>query len=217
MAIVAPIRAKTKAKSPGQETYPDKSARGELTLIAGTVDDCGRSGTTTGTPSRRRAATAAGPRRGDTTRVANKKSSGRGRKFKLTLKKTAGELTLMAGTVDDCGRSETTTGTPSRRRAATAAGPRSGGTTRRINEKLSNRDRKIKLTLMETAGELTLMAGTVDDYGRSGTTTGTPSRRRVATAAGPRRGDATRGTNKKPSGRDRKIKLTLMKPRVNLP
>ena len=73
VAIVAPMRAKTKAKSPGQETYPDKSARGELTLMAGTVDDCGRSGTTTGTPSRQRAATAAGPRLADTTRGTKKK------------------------------------------------------------------------------------------------------------------------------------------------
>ena len=104
-----------------------------------------------------------------------------------------------------------------RQQAATAAGPRRGDTTRVANKKSSGRGRKFKLTLKKTAGELTLMAGTVDDYGRSGTTTGTPSRRRVATAAGPRRGDATRGTNKKPSGRDRKIKLTLMKPRVNLP
>ena len=59
------------------------------------------------------------------------------------------------------------------------------------------------------------MAGTIDDYGRSGMTTGTPSRRRAATAAGPRRGDATRGINEKPSGRDQKIKFTLMKLRKN--
>lgn len=76
VAVVAPIRAKTKAKSPGEETYPDKSARGELTLVAGAVDDCGRCGTTMDMLLRQKAATAAGPRRGDTSRGTNEKPSG---------------------------------------------------------------------------------------------------------------------------------------------
>ena len=75
---MAPARVKAKAKSPGRETYPDKPAQGGLTLMAGTVDDRGRSGTATGTPAPRRAATAAGPRRGDTARGANKESSDHG-------------------------------------------------------------------------------------------------------------------------------------------
>ena len=87
VAIVAPTPAKTKAKSPGQETYPDKSARGELTLMAGTVGGCGRSETTTGTPARQRAAAAAAPRRGVTSRGTNEGSGGCDSKVKLTLTK----------------------------------------------------------------------------------------------------------------------------------
>ena len=52
VAIMAPLRAKTRAELPGPETYPDESVRGELTLIARTIDNCGRSETATGAPSR---------------------------------------------------------------------------------------------------------------------------------------------------------------------
>ena len=50
---------------------------------------------------------------------------------------------------------------------------------------------------MKNAGELTLMASTVDDCGSCGATMDMLLRQQAATAARPRRADTTRGTNEK--------------------
>ena len=53
--------------------------------MAGTINDYGRRGITMDILLRQRAAIAAGPRRGDTMRVVNKKSNKCDEKIKLTL------------------------------------------------------------------------------------------------------------------------------------